>query len=91
MAMPTSARFSAGASLTPSPGHRHHFAVRLDGLHQRSLCSGLTRANTSQSRTRRSQRVVVQFVDLLAGQDASAVADAEVAGRWLGPSARGRR
>ena len=55
MATPTSARLSAGASLTPSPVIATTWPSSCSACTRRSLCSGLARANTSTSiATRRS-------------------------------------
>ena len=55
MATPTSARLSAGASLTPSPVIATTCPSSCSACTRRSLCSGLARANTSTSMaTRRS-------------------------------------
>ena len=47
IATPTSARFSAGASLTPSPVIATTSPLACRACTRRSLCSGLARANTS--------------------------------------------
>jgi hypothetical protein len=49
IATPTSARFSAGASLTPSPVIATTWPAACSACTRRSLCSGLARANTSVS------------------------------------------
>ncbi|MCY1547111.1 hypothetical protein D9M68_831450 [compost metagenome] len=49
MATPTSARLSAGASLTPSPVMATTWPLFCNAWTRRSLCSGLARANTSTS------------------------------------------
>ena len=51
MATPTSARFKAGASLTPSPVMATTSPLACRAVTRRSLCSGLVRANTTVSRT----------------------------------------
>gem|GEM_PF-2515883 len=51
MATPTSACFSAGASLTPSPVMATTSPLACSARTRRSLCSGLARANTRASAT----------------------------------------
>ncbi|MNP47017.1 hypothetical protein D3C76_1410530 [compost metagenome] len=46
MAIPTSACFSAGASLTPSPVMPTTWPLACNARTRRNLCSGLVRANT---------------------------------------------
>ena len=53
MATPTSARFSAGASLTPSPVMATTAPSACSASTRRSLCSGLVRAKTVASRATR--------------------------------------
>ena len=53
MATPTSARFSAGASLTPSPVMATTAPSACSASTSRSLCSGLVRAKTVASRATR--------------------------------------
>ena len=55
MAMPMSAAFSAGASLTPSPVMATTWPRRRSPSTIRSLCSGETRAKTADSAATRAQ------------------------------------
>ena len=76
--MPTSAACRATASLTPSPRNATSTPVRRATLMMRDFWSGLTRAKTVVSRDRRRERVVVEPLDLGAGED-SVDGEADVA------------
>ena len=83
IAIPMSARRSAGASFTPSPVIATIWPSARSASAIRSFASGEVRANTSSLPWRSSliELGVADAIELIAGQDASAVvSDADFAG-----------
>ena len=89
IATPMSARFSAGASLTPSPVIATTLPLRLSMSTSRTLSSGATRATTPMLVDLRVELLVGQRRELGAGERAAL--DAELAPRSPRRSWRGRR
>ena len=77
MATPMSARFSAGASLTPSPVIATTLPLRLSRSTRRTLSSGATRATTPISSSCATSSLVAHRGELGAGERAAL--DAELA------------
>ena len=63
MATPISARFRAGASLTPSPVMATTAPSACRAFTRRSLCAGLVRAKTVTSRATSRSACVVEPVE----------------------------
>ena len=82
IATPTSARLSAGASLTPSPVMATISPRALSASTRASLCSGLTRAKTWTSATASLNCVGFELVEFVAGEG-SVGGDPEVGGDRL--------
>ena len=72
MATPTSERFSAGASFTPSPVIATMSPRAWSASTRRSFCSGRTRAKTFTSRSAVRERVDALAVEVLARENAFA-------------------
>ena len=80
IAIPMSADFKAGASLTPSPVIATTEPWLCSAFTIRSLCSGFTRANTDTSRIVSSERLVRHPFQLGAGHGSRIARDPELPG-----------